>query len=92
MQSKIDIIIDVSKNLTNWWVCANVMGVDHDGCGIYLDFPELYSPSAPVTFDVVIDKADDMPTELKASLVLESISADLYALAVEEGFLVKGDE
>ena len=86
MQNKIDMIIDVSKQLTHQWVCANIMGLNHSVAGNYAEYPDLYRKDMPATFDLVMQKVVTL-SNTQASYLLESISCDLFQFCVEEGWL-----
>lgn len=88
MNSKVDMIIDVSKNLTEWWLNAKALGLGDDGSWFYRDNKDLYNQDMPATFDIVLEKANALDYGQSAFL-LESISCGLFDLCLSEGVLSK---
>ena len=91
MQNKIDIIIDVSKKLTQQWVTARTMGIDHPEAWIYAEMPNLLNDTMPAHFGLVMKELLSMNTQ-KAAFILESMSSGLYELCVMEGLFTASKE
>ena len=87
MQNKIDIIIDVSKKLTQQWVTARAMGIDHPEAWIYAEMPTLLSDAMPAHFGLVMSEVANMKRE-RAVFILEGISSELSQLCVMEGWFI----
>ena len=81
MINKSDILIDVSFNLTDWWLRYRI-----DGGGFYGEFPELYRESCPATMKDVLEVCCQLSNE-SVVFFLESISCGLYAMLKEDGVL-----
>lgn len=87
MQNKIDIIIDVSKKLTQQWITARTMGIDHPEAWIYAEMPSLLNDAMPAHFGLVMSEIANMKRE-RAVFILEGISSDLSQLCVIEGWFI----
>lgn len=81
MINKSDILIDVSFNLTDWWLKYRV-----DGGGFYSKFPELYCDSYPATIKDVINLIKGSSDE-ERFFILESVSSGLFEMLKEDGVL-----
>lgn len=81
MINKSDILIDVSFNLTDWWLKYRI-----DGGGFYSEFPELYCESYPATIKDVLEACCRLNNE-NAACLLESISCGLYQMLKEDGVI-----
>lgn len=81
MTNKSDILIEVSFNLTDWWLRYRI-----DGGGLYSEFPELYCESYPATMKDVLEVCRQLSNE-NVVYFLESISGGLYAMLKEDGVI-----
>lgn len=81
MINKSDILIDVSFNLTDWWLKYRI-----NGGGFYSEFPELYCESYPATIKDVLEACCRLNNE-NAAYLLESISCGLYLMLKEDGVI-----